>query len=457
MKRRYKIPITILSSQIKELVTKKNLILILNSKKEKIQFKEIDSEESNKKLDIIFQIDALSLIFLGKEKEGLLKREEFLVLDFNTGKLSEEIVDSNIKEIMIKPTNLNEITVDLLDELIITFVKRTTEKRKTREEKIPYNLLDLKQFQQGLHNIVEISASGISKVYNVGKISAKKITETGARTIDSGIKLVSPNKKKTKREEEHAEVPVEDLVGISGKKWRKKEILFFIPGIGESNNTFNDIFEQTREDYQIVSYDLLGMPNNPTSSKKIKLDSIIENIHDAIIFSGKKDIILVSHSLGGYFALNYVDRYPDLIKGIILISYPGELDSNIRRMLSLVPPKILWRPLKGKAIKAGMNALFENKDTPQAKEIVKEAKKIPDSVTEKYIKILKSDGKDIISKINKPILIMLGRKDIVFQDISDSIRNKDNVSFIKIQSGHMMHIERSSEIKEKIDDWCGNL
>lgn len=455
------IPITILSSQFKEMRSEDKIVLVLNTKKEKFQFKEIiksNNNDSKLKAKLILEIDALSLIYLGKEKIGLIKKEEILVIDFNSGEKLEDIDDSDIKEIKIRPINIKDISISKLDEFIINFVKNVVEQRKTRKEKLPYNLLDLRQFQEAANNFVSFSTSEISKVVDLGFKSVKNITETGVKTIDSGVKLVFPKKQKSIIEDSQTKIPMEDVVEISGKKWRKKEVLMFIPGPGESSSTFKEILILSSENYRSITYDLPGMPKNPISPKKINLNSIIDNIHEAITYSGKKDIILVSHSLGGYFLLKYADKYPELIKGIILISYPGELDNNFKKLLSLVPPKFLWHPLKGKAIKAGMNVLFENNEIQQAKELVDDFKSIPDGVTQKYIKILNSDGESLINKTSKPVFILMGRKDIVFQDFRSSITNKDNISLKWIQNGkHMMHIERSSEIQIKIEDWCNNL
>ncbi len=156
--------------------------------------------------------------------------------------------------------------------------------------------------------------------------------------------------------------------------------------------------------------------------------------------------ILAGHSLGGAIALAYALKYPDQLKGLILIGTGARL-----RVL----PSFLEELNKGNTPKELINYVY-TPDTPE--DLVKRARReIEDTDPSVYLADFEACDKfDIIEHlhhINKPTLIICGSEDSL-TPVKYSRFLKENLPQSKLEviqgAGHMVMLEKPEAVNRAI-------
>jgi len=94
-------------------------------------------------------------------------------------------------------------------------------------------------------------------------------------------------------------------------------------GAGNFFATYSKIQPAISGMTKVCSYDRAGLGFSENDSDK-SIKEVITNLHDLLQEAGiASDIILVGHSIGGAYARVYYGKYPDQVKGLILID-PAE-------------------------------------------------------------------------------------------------------------------------------------
>ena len=102
----------------------------------------------------------------------------------------------------------------------------------------------------------------------------------------------------------------------------KKEPVWFLHGLGDTSQTWNELFDDLKSHFHLFSIDLPGHGTSADIS-----DTSPKEIEDIILWFKKvidtttemKPFFLVGHSWGAEIALRFAILFPDLVKGIILL------------------------------------------------------------------------------------------------------------------------------------------
>lgn len=96
----------------------------------------------------------------------------------------------------------------------------------------------------------------------------------------------------------------------------------FASGWGTPNPyaDFFPLYEGLRQHVKIAVYDRFGYGFSDVTGRKRNIDVITDEIHELLQVSGQKPpYIFVGHSLGALETIRYAQRYPEEVKGILLV------------------------------------------------------------------------------------------------------------------------------------------
>lgn len=118
----------------------------------------------------------------------------------------------------------------------------------------------------------------------------------------------------------------------------------FLHGFCETKNLWKNFVEPLSSSYNAIALNLPGFGDNHTSVKGITIESMAENVHQQINEMGIKECVMVGHSLGGYVALSFAEKYPDFLSGLCLFHSSPFADTpekiaNRNRVIKLVEEK----------------------------------------------------------------------------------------------------------------------
>lgn len=96
----------------------------------------------------------------------------------------------------------------------------------------------------------------------------------------------------------------------------------FASGWGTANPyvDFSPLYEKLGPYVKFAVYDRFGYGYSDTTDKKRDIDSITNEIHELLQVSGQKPpYLFAAHSLGSLETLRFAQKYPDEVKGIVML------------------------------------------------------------------------------------------------------------------------------------------
>ena len=96
------------------------------------------------------------------------------------------------------------------------------------------------------------------------------------------------------------------------------------------------VFDTVGKTWSAIRYDRAGLGSSPSSQSTLRSAEIIASELDELLDSLgiQNDIVLVCHSIGGYYGLTYANKHPEKINAIVLMETPC-IDWEKRLRLSL--------------------------------------------------------------------------------------------------------------------------
>ena len=228
-------------------------------------------------------------------------------------------------------------------------------------------------------------------------------------------------------------------------------VLLLLHGFLENSHMWDGIVTLMRGKFTIVRIDLPGHGRSDIFSEIHSMEFMAEVVHELLVYLGISSISIIGHSMGGYVALAYLEKYPEMVRQFVLLNSTPYADTpekiiNRERALVLIPEN------KELFINVSISNLFAE-DTredfsEEIKNLQKEANEIPTSGILAAIRGMK-DRKDragILKNFRGNKILICGIKDTVvpFED-SKRAATYTNATLISVASGHMTLIENVKE------------
>jgi len=197
----------------------------------------------------------------------------------------------------------------------------------------------------------------------------------------------------------------------------------------------------------------VNLPGHPHGQALENVEECVEWLNKYIRGKGFKDVVMAGHSFGGAIALMYALRYPQELKGVIIIGSGARL--RVHPMF-LTPCKgaIKGRPQKWHELVEEMYRL-----TPQdyKREMVEKQKAIgPAVMLNDFLCCDKFDIMDRVHEIKVPALIICGESDMMTPvKFANYLGTKIANSRVMVvpQSGHFVLAEKPEAVNKAIKDF----
>lgn len=273
-----------------------------------------------------------------------------------------------------------------------------------------------------------------------------------------------------------------DHIKIKYKVSGKGEACIYIPGgPGQGYPSFELMGGNNLEkNMQMIYMDQRGSGESDTSDN-YHLDKMIQDIEELRLHLKLKKVFLLAHSFGGIIAVNYVKKYPQHIKGIILANVTLHFlnDESVKEQIEYG------------------NSLLQAKNRPVPKDsLSSELSKISSALRKKRIgyKFLTEDietikgmdkidslhpriidfGMAVISKskdfpeyyadyapitkdIRVPVLIITGKNDKAVGTQHFKTFRFPNQKVISIDGGHLLYYEKNKEFVKAVTHFVDTM
>ncbi|HOV89519.1 MAG TPA: alpha/beta hydrolase [Syntrophorhabdaceae bacterium] len=234
---------------------------------------------------------------------------------------------------------------------------------------------------------------------------------------------------------------------INMERYGKGKKIIFIHGSGLSTHIWYGLRDYLSNSLEVVLIDLPGHGMSSGGGYG-SIEDYRDAIFNAIKGTDLEGSYMAGHSLGGAIAMSFALKYPELIKGLILLGTGARLK---------VLPQILEGIVKNKekTLKEIISLAFSDKSHDELKKIhYNETIKCPGEVIYKdFFACDRFNIMDSLEFIASPTLIVCGEDDkLTPVKYSEYLKNhiKNSELVIIKDAGHMLFLEKPKEIADAI-------
>jgi 3-oxoadipate enol-lactonase len=215
------------------------------------------------------------------------------------------------------------------------------------------------------------------------------------------------------------------------------------------------------DDHRVITPDLRGFGRSE-SEKPFTMESIADDVHALLRDLGALPAILGGLSMGGYAALAYAKKYPNDLKGLLLIDTRAEADTpegreGRQKMIQLA---------RDKGAPAVTDAMMPKMLAPQSRHVVADLRKIMEAQTARTIENALAAMRDRpdfckdLGSIKVPTLILVGESDAITPPAMAEMLKKgiagSKLVVIK-NAGHMSPMEQPEQVNRAIRDFVQSI
>ncbi|WP_247672576.1 alpha/beta hydrolase [Aquimarina sp. MMG016] len=233
----------------------------------------------------------------------------------------------------------------------------------------------------------------------------------------------------------------------------------FLHGFLENATMWKSITPHFIDSYQCITIDLLGHGKTECLGYIHTMESMAEAVKAILDHLEISQAIFLGHSMGGYVSLAFIDLFPELVSGLVLLnstSYPDSEERKINRTRAI---EVVKKNPDAYTSMAIANLFAEENRLVFEKEIefIKEA--ASKTSLQGIISALegmkeRKDYRLILKSFKKPKVIFAGEKDPVLnynQNLEEVKTCK--IDLISFDGGHMTYIENKEDFLERLQEF----
>lgn len=242
-------------------------------------------------------------------------------------------------------------------------------------------------------------------------------------------------------------------VNISFEEQGSGPAVIFIHGFLENKNMWKHFIPHLAGSRKIICLDLPGHGESDCIGYVHTMEEMAECVYELIGHLNLRRVTLVGHSMGGYVALAFAEKYPDHVRNLVLYQSTARADSEWKKKDRLRAIELVKKNHKS-FIRNSIPMLFRpvnrKRYREQINEIKEEALKTPlQGVIAAIDGMRQRPDREILLKFPPyPVHIIAGDKDprIPIEESVEQAEASDEVHLHVIKGcGHMSYIEAIDE------------
>ena len=230
--------------------------------------------------------------------------------------------------------------------------------------------------------------------------------------------------------------------------------LVLLHGFLESHKIWFPFIDKLSSKRQVILIDLPGHGQSGTLSDVHNMELMAEVVREVLDELQIAEVSFAGHSMGGYVSLAFYEKFPSMVKALLLVNSTSEEDSEERkfnrdRAINLV------RRNKRSFISMAISNLLTKENNQKFKRELNHLKEEAQKITENSITAalkgmkIRTDRTEILNQFNGQKIIIAGQQDPVMSFTSvQGIAAKTNSIFKIFPDGHLSFLENEADLLE---------
>lgn len=238
----------------------------------------------------------------------------------------------------------------------------------------------------------------------------------------------------------------------------KGKAVVFLHGFLESLEIWKDFADVLSKKFRVIAIDLAGHGESGCLGYVHTMETMAECVKAVLKHLKIRKCVMIGHSMGGYVAVAFAEKYPGSIKGLCLFHSTAAADNEVKKkerdkVINLV------KNSKQDLIKNLIPSLFAKENQKRLNKAITALKKIAKKTSKQGI-IAALEGmkeraeREIILRFAAyPILFIIGKEDpvIPFDKIMEQSKLPRNSTVLILENiGHMGFLEAKEETLQSI-------
>lgn len=238
---------------------------------------------------------------------------------------------------------------------------------------------------------------------------------------------------------------------IAYRKTGKGPVLVLLHGFPENGDLWNKVEPELSEKFTLIIPDLPGSGDSVLAEAQTSMDELAGAVKEILDTEGVKKLVLAGHSMGGYTALAFAEKYPGILKGLSMVHSLATADNeekkeNRRKAISVIQKGGRETFIK-QMIPGLFSADFKNNQADELKRQVDTGLKLPaGSIVAFYNAMInRPDRSGILTTAKYPVQWIIGKEDtIASPEVVLKQSTLSGVNFVSVYEdcAHMSMIEQ---------------
>lgn len=230
--------------------------------------------------------------------------------------------------------------------------------------------------------------------------------------------------------------------------------LVLLHGFPESKAIWEWFSTELAKSYRVICLDLPGFGDNQPLDRPMTITDLAEMVQVQLTSMGIDQCVMIGHSLGGYVALAFAEKYPNKIVGLGLFHSTAMSDSLEKKQGRNRSIDFIERYGVPEFVNEFVKPLFyepRREEFREATKMIAEiGKKTAKSTIIEVIKAMR-DRKDrckVLEKATYPVMFIAGKNDAALQFTVNTPQfwlPQDATLHVLSETGHMGMFERPQE------------
>ena len=108
--------------------------------------------------------------------------------------------------------------------------------------------------------------------------------------------------------------------------------ILFLHGFAESREVWTDFTREFPDGYRLLTLNLLGHGTNVHDIRDYSMEAQARYVAEQLRQKSVEKALLVCHSMGGYVALAFAERYPEMVAGLVLFHSTALADTEEKKV-----------------------------------------------------------------------------------------------------------------------------
>lgn len=256
---------------------------------------------------------------------------------------------------------------------------------------------------------------------------------------------------------------MDQFVQLSNYKLRYRDkgqgkVILLLHGYLESLETFETFANDLSRLARVITLDLPGHGLSEFIKNTCNIEEMADAVNELTDHLQLQKINLAGHSMGGYVALAYADKFSNKLESFCLFHSSPNADTEDKKANRQREIELVKQGKKELICKSNIPKTFSNKNqTKYAHEIERVTEiacKTPDKGIIAALEAMmnRPDRNDILKSLNMPKVSIMGKEDnfIPLPVAREIARINDLTPFVLQTSGHMGFIEQRQECLREI-------